>query len=91
MIRLDDLDDAELCELHSGYRSVIEQAFSLVHFYAAATSKFRASPELQEMVLAIIYALVARKIVVVSIKPRIPDLCLNKKRATSQQVGCCVS
>jgi len=53
---------------HAGYRSVVEQAFALVHLYAAATFKFRASPELQEMVLIIIYALVASKIELVPLR-----------------------
>jgi hypothetical protein len=60
--------DPELRERHAAYRSVVEQAFALVHLYAAATLKFRASPELQEMVLIIIYTLVASKIQVVPLR-----------------------
>lgn len=68
VVRPDDLNDPELCERHAAYRSVVEQAFALVHLYAAATLKFRASPELQEMVLIIIYALVASKIQIVPLR-----------------------
>jgi hypothetical protein len=67
VVRPDDVA-GRLREQHAGYRSVVEQAFALVHLYAAATLKFRASPELQEMVLIIIYALVASKIELVPLR-----------------------
>jgi len=57
VIRPDDLG-GELRVRHSGFRSVVEQNFALVHMFAAANDKFRASPEMQEMVLLIVYALV---------------------------------
>jgi len=60
VIRPDDLGElgSELRSRHGGFRSVVEQNFALVHMFAAASLKFRASPEKQEMVLMIVYALV---------------------------------
>lgn len=57
VIRPDDLG-GELRLRHSGFRSVVEQNFALVHMFSASSGKFRASPEKQEMVLMIVYALV---------------------------------
>jgi hypothetical protein len=67
VVRPDDVDGL-LRVQHSGYRSVVEQAFALVHLFAAATLKFRASPEMQEMVLIVIYALVASKIELIPLR-----------------------
>jgi len=44
VVRPDDVDGLLLRVQHSGYRSVVEQAFALVHLFAAATLKFHASP-----------------------------------------------
>lgn len=46
---------------HAGYRSVVEQDFSLVHFWKASGGVFRQSPELQQMVIQVIYSLVSFK------------------------------
>lgn len=60
VVRPDDLG-GELRLRHSGFRSVVEQNFALVHMFAASGQKFRGTPELQEMVLMIVYALVFLK------------------------------
>lgn len=60
VVRPDDLA-GDYRRQHSGFRSVVEQNFSLVHLFGASSMKFRASPELQEMVLMIVYALVYLK------------------------------
>ena len=44
-----------------GLRSVVEQIFSHVRLWRAADAKFKQSPELQEMVLLVIYSLVQLK------------------------------
>jgi len=46
---------------HAGYRSVVEQDFALLHFWKASGGVFRQDPELQEMVINVIYQLVAFK------------------------------
>ena len=46
---------------HAQLRSVVEHNFALVHMFKTAGGIFRASPELQEMVLMIVYALVYLK------------------------------
>jgi len=46
---------------HAGLRSVVEQMFSHVRLWRAADAKFKQSPELQEMVLLVIYSLVQLK------------------------------
>lgn len=50
-----------LRHMHSKFRSVVEHNFALVHMFKAAGGVFRQSPELQQMVIMIVYALVYLK------------------------------
>lgn len=63
-VRLVTPTDPEWCtaagwsKQHAAFRSVVEQNFALVHLFQVAGGIFRQSPELQELALLCVYALV---------------------------------
>lgn len=57
----DNVNSCTWRQRHAGFRSVVEQDFSLVHLWQASGGVFRQQPELQEMVIQVIYALVSFK------------------------------
>lgn len=53
--------DGETRRAHAGFRSVVEQNFALIHSWRASGGVFRQDIEMQEMVISVIYNLVAFK------------------------------
>lgn len=61
LLPTDQPDVPHWAKQHSGFRSVVEQNFALIHFWKASSGVFRQDPEFQEMCIAVIYKLVAFK------------------------------
>lgn len=59
---------------HAAYRSVVEQCFARVRLWRAADATFVQSPEMQELVLLVVYALVQLKNDASALRPGLEPL-----------------